>query len=224
MGAGAVVAVLATGHVWVHYFLLGVPPSVLLVASVIDPGRRETRVFSAAGMLGACLMIAVPGLLFTATGVRDLLLEVRSGQVRADLPRRLARMARPRLRDGDTIYAVCAPLAVYQLLHRVPPTRYPMYPQNLNDQYASALGLHIDQEIASIFAVRPAVVVFGAYDRCDSISQNTWWKLRRSLRGNGYQAFASDEGITLFALPNGKQPISSTTSSDGGGSPAPSAK
>lgn len=200
MGAGSVAAVLATNHVWVHYFLFAIPAVLLLVASLARSGGREFRALTAAVLLGSSLMIGAPGLLFTMAGVRDLVMQ---GGVKEDLGSRLARMAQPRVHQGDTVYSVCAPLSVYQLLHTTPPTKYPMYPQNLNEQYASALGLDVVREIASIFAARPAVIILGDFDRCDSITYDTWLKLGEGLRRNGYQRFAGEEGFSIFASARG---------------------
>lgn len=201
MGAGAAIAALATGHIWVHYFLLGIAPATLLPASLLDRKIPDRSIIAGAVLFASASLIGLPGLAFTATGARDIAAGAISGHMRQDLSHRLAALASSQVREGDTIYVLCAPLALYQLLHTTPPTKYPLYPQSMNAQFAAALGVNLDVEVSSIFAARPAVVFLGDYPLCDSIPPGAWAKVRDSLKEKGYQPFARSDGFTLFVSP-----------------------
>ena len=200
MGVGAAAAALASGYVYGHYFLLAVPPALLLVGSLVARATPEARRMAAVFVAGTALMMSTPGLIVAAAGARNLAVLAISGHVR-DEPRRLARIAAARVQAGSSIYTACAPLVLYQLLDARPATRFPMDLHTMNGQYASALGLHLDRELAAVFAKRPAVVVLGDYDHCWGVPRSSWQKVRNTVDLSGYEVFAEYDGYTFFARP-----------------------
>jgi hypothetical protein len=198
--AGSVLAVLVSGYLFDHYMLLCLPWALLLVASLAAGTREDLQALSGAVLAGTSLMIALPGMLVAGTGAHNLLIEARTGAVR-DEPRRLAEVARPIAPEGSSIYVLCAPIVLYQLLHARPATRYPFYPFALNPKYASALGLDVDREISAILASRPSLIIVGDSDKCGDIPEASWEKVRDAVPRSGYIATKRFEGYTLFAPP-----------------------
>lgn len=188
MAVGAAVAALASGYVFGHYLLLLAPAALLWFAAVAGGVRDDRHSLLLLAVLGGTsLMISSPGIYMTAVGAYDLVLKATAGDSRLDTPRQLARAVRGHVPEGRTIFAVCSPLAVYQLLHVRPPTRYPFYMHMLTPQYASALGLDVEQELESIFRSRPAIVILGDFDKCYGIPLSSWTRVRLALERHGYE-------------------------------------
>jgi hypothetical protein len=199
MAVGATAGCIASGYLFDHYFLLLLPPLWLIAAILIrcSTSPDSTPVF-AATLAGSSLMLAAPGLAFTAKGAGDLLLKLVADDLRADPPRMVARLARQHMREGDYFYGVCTPLVLTQLLHARMPTRYPFYSHHLDPAYAAALGVNVDQEVKSIFAKKPAVVAIGDWNACYHIPHSSWLTVRSAIAANGYRPFARYGAITLY--------------------------
>jgi len=197
---GAFVAVIASGYLYAHYLLLIVPPLFLLVAALAATEAPKGRTVTWAVVAGTALMLGITGLLQTAAGARNVAVRMLRGRD-DDLPRKLAGIAAERTAAGGTVYSFCAPLVVYQLLHARPPTRFPFMMQSMNPQYASALGISIDFEIASVLARRP-VVIFGDYANCYGIPRSSWEKMVSALRRSRYSRFAASDGYSFYAPPS----------------------
>jgi hypothetical protein len=163
---------------------------------------RSQRIWLGAAVAASALLIGFPGFVGDAVGAADLMAKTTKGDLRFDPPRAIARIARPRLLNGGTLYAVCTPPAVYQLLHIRPPTKYPVNAQLLTPQYASALGINVDQELEAIFARRPAVIIVGSPDNCWNVPVSMWLKVRNKVSQHGYRAYARFKDFTFFEQPS----------------------
>lgn len=199
---GAAAAAAVSGYAFDHYFLLLVPPLLLITAALLSSGiDPPARLMAAAAVGGTSAMLATPGLTVSALGAYDLVLKSTRGDLRMDGSREIANIARPKLSAGDTIYAVCTPLAPYQLLQVRPPTRFPFYPHHLNSRYANALGIDVDDEVARVFAKAPAVVVLGPGESCWGTPRASRAKVERALARHGYTPYRKLRGFRFYERP-----------------------
>jgi len=200
MAAGAALAAGVSGYVYDHYLLLLIPPTWLLVAALVaTENTRAARVLVAGAVAGTSLMLSLPGLRMTAIGAVDLARKFWADDLKMDGPRQIARLIRPQLKAGDTIYAVCTPIVLYQLLDARPPTRFTFYSHHLDPRFATALDLDITRELESIFRNQPAVVVLGDFERCYEIPRRSWISVRQALSKNDYRLVGRIYGHSLYA-------------------------
>jgi len=190
MGVGAAFAIMASGYVFPNYFLLALPPLFLWSGALWSRARqRAGRVLFGVAIASTAVTIGIPGMAGAAIGAADLLAKAR-GDLRFDQTRQIARIAAPKLQPGDTIYEICTPPVIYQLLRVRPPTKYPVEEQLLVPRFADALRIDVDEELEAVFAKRPAVVILGDVENCWQVPESEWQRVRDKAAAHGYRPFA----------------------------------
>lgn len=209
MGVGAALATMASGYVFPNYMLLALPPLFLWSGAIAHRARAGShRLIFGAFIGGTSLIIGLSGLVESAVGAADLIAKASRDDVRFDPPRQIARIAASRVRAGDTVYAVCTPPVVYQLLHVRPPTKYPINAQLMAPSLSASLGINLDQELEAIFAKRPAVVILGGVDNCWRVPPLALRKVSDMLEEHGYRPYARFGQFTFLERPAQRLPDS----------------
>jgi hypothetical protein len=199
---GAAAATRASGYVFPNYMTLLLPPLVLWVGVIAHMARdRSQRLFLDVSLIGTVLATGMPGLVESAIGLADLAAKATKGDNRFDEARQIAQIASENLPRGRTVYAVCSPLVVYQLLHVRPPTRYPVVEQLLVPRFAAALGVSVDQELKAVFSRHPAVVILGDVNQCWDVPPQSWKQVAASLRAEHYREYARFHDFSFFEAP-----------------------
>ena len=202
MGIGAGIATMASGYASENYMLLVLPPMFLWIGAVARLARgKSQQVMLGAAIASSTVVIAIPGLAESAIGAADLVAKATRGDLRFDEPREIANIAAERLPPGRSVYTVCTPPVVYQLLHVTPPTKYFITEHLLVPRFAGALGIDVDRELDAVFAKQPAVVILGDVDQCLFVTPSAMNKVAVRASALHYRPYARFRGFTFLAAP-----------------------
>lgn len=161
----ALVDAVFTRRLWVHYFLVLLPPlcllAALLITGLIRPEAgmgRPRRDLALVLLVGASLApVAMPAAAASAGWLSRHV--VRGEPLPPDAPAEVAAYLRERTAASDQVYVADYEPIVYYLADRKAPTRYAFPPLLIDSQFAAIDRIDPLAELDAIMAQRPRFVV-----------------------------------------------------------------
>lgn len=150
---GEAIAVVAPMHFYPYYFLMMLPPLSVLAALVIWQGVAATAMPAMTGRAMRACAIAVALVALVPHGV-----DAARALARPDIPRKIAALARQRLRNWELIYVVNDQPVIYLLAGTALPTRY-AYPTHLLGSQRFLVPEDRLAELRRILDLRPRMIV-----------------------------------------------------------------
>lgn len=153
--AVAVLAVAVPGHYFDHYFLILLPPLVLLSA---------VGIFGAATYASPVRGPLLAGGVVVAMMLNPFLFDLRKRIMPGlhlglpDTPTRIADAIRAEMRPGDVVFVANSQPVIYFLTGSPLPTRFP-FPAHLTGAFGDLAGVNMDAELARVLATRPRFIV-----------------------------------------------------------------
>ena len=200
--AGSLVAAVASGHFFDHYFLLLLPGAFVLIgAGLAAAGSdRRFRALVLVVTLGCSVGLGLSGFLETARGGLELARRAMGEPSRPDRLIQVATAAQHHLPPGGMIYVTCAQPVLYQMLGSDLPTRYFYYLHHMNRSYTRAVGITPEAEVAAVMDKRPDLVVVGGNGTCAGVTEADAAMMRDALRTTGYRKVDTVAGHEIFLI------------------------
>jgi hypothetical protein len=175
-------------HFFPHYFLLIMPAAALLAGYLAAVARAAWPRWSAAAVPVAVALIANP------LGIYGDAAEMRAWH-RRDVPATVAKVIRPHLAPGESIFVFNYQPVVYFLTRATPPTRH-VFPDDWSQGYRNVTGLVAEDELGRVFGARPEFVVFVDRD-WNHIGPQTFSRLHDHLASSYEKRFEIADDRTL---------------------------
>ena len=153
----------ATRRLFAHYFLALTPPlcliAALVISAAVEGNRSRMRTFLLLTLVlaGPLLRTVERPLLQTARAVRHHWF--LQDPLWDDEPAQIAEYLRPRVAAGDYLYVADYHPILYYLLPVRLPTRFPLPPHLVEEQWKELTGFDTEAEVRNIFAKRPVYVI-----------------------------------------------------------------
>lgn len=165
--AGALGGVVATRHLFAHYFLDPLPAQCLLCALVVSIAAEDgaaARRSPARLAIVLALVLLGPVLRAVEKPLRDGALLVRKRCIEripywGDEPAAIAAYLRPRITADDALYVADYQPIVHYLVPARIPTRFVFPPFLIDERQRALAGGDADAEVRAIFAKRPLYVL-----------------------------------------------------------------
>lgn len=156
----AVAGAIASGRLFVHYFLL-ITPMLSVSAAVFLANLPQ----GAVRILCSLVLVLAAAAPLTRSALIEAGLHAWAKSLRGappDVPAEIALAITTRLAAGETIYVYDYQHVLYYLTRVEPPTRYPFREHHLLPIESAAIGIKPAEEMRRILAHRPRFVVAGS--------------------------------------------------------------